>query len=157
MTRTLTISGIALAVVAVIAAGLFVLPIATAQEPSPTPSDEDTGGEGGEDEDRGTRREERRERRGERFAGFRDELAADLAEQLDLPVTDIEAAFRGIVGERLDEAVAAGDLDRERADELLEAYDAGEFPGPGRGGWGGGGWGGHHGGGPGRFFGGDRD
>lgn len=136
MTRTLTIGGIALAVIAVIAAAALVLPTATAQEPSPTPSDEATTPDDdapAPDEDR-SRRQERRAERRERVLAFRSELAADLAEQLGLPVEEVEAAFRGVVAQRLDDAVAAGDLTQERADELLEAYDAGAFPrgfGPG--------------------------
>lgn len=151
MTRTLALAGIAVAVVAVVAAGVLVLPTATAQEATPTPGETENG------DDEGTsRREDRQGDRRERFLEFRGDLATDLAAQLDVPAEDVEAAFRAVVAQRLDEAVESGDLDRERADELLAAYDEGAFPGGfGRGGFGRGGFGPGHGHGRG-FGGGDR-
>lgn len=154
MTRTLALAGIAVAVVAVVAASVLVLPTATAQEATPTPGETENG------DDEGTsRREDRQGDRRERFLEFRGDLATDLAAQLDVPAEDVEAAFRAVVAERLDEAVESGDLDRERADELLAAYDEGAFPGGfGRGGFGPGhgrGFGGGDRGGPGAWFGGD--
>lgn len=63
----------------------------------------------------------------ERVREVRGELAADLAAELDLPADDVEAGFRGVIAQRLDEAVDDGQIDRERADAALEAYDDGDL------------------------------
>ncbi|MGH8929723.1 MAG: hypothetical protein ACRDZO_03555 [Egibacteraceae bacterium] len=57
----------------------------------------------------------------------RAELAADLGEQLDRTPAEVEAAFRAVVGQRLDEAVSTERITREEADEALAAYDDGEL------------------------------
>lgn len=96
-------------------------------------------------------RETRQERHEEREAAF----AAALAEELDLPVAQVQAAIDKVREEmraaheaerkaafkaRLDAAVAAGTLTQEQADAIQAAHDAGVFPleggpggGPGRG------------------------
>lgn len=83
-----------------------------------------------------------------RFGGTREGFVVALAEELDLPVdtvTDaIEAASERLANqweeerladlrERLDEAVAGGDLTQEQADAIMAAADQGVLPlGPGR-------------------------
>ncbi|MFN2557971.1 MAG: hypothetical protein ABR592_14100 [Nitriliruptorales bacterium] len=59
----------------------------------------------------------------------RGELARDLGAELDQPPERVEAAFRQVVAQRLDEAVAAGTIDRAEADEALVAYDEGNLRG----------------------------
>jgi hypothetical protein len=63
----------------------------------------------------------------EQVRAFRADLAADLANQLDTSADDVEAAFRGVVAERLDEAVAEGRIDEADVDEALAAYDDGDI------------------------------
>ncbi len=65
----------------------------------------------------------------ERVREERAEVARDLAAQLDQPPERVEAAFRAVVVQRLDEAVAAGRIDRAMADEALAAYDEGNLRG----------------------------
>jgi hypothetical protein len=60
---------------------------------------------------------------------LRTDLAAELAAHLDTTGEDVEAAFRAVVADRLEEAVAAGDIDQARADEALAAYDEGDARG----------------------------
>lgn len=57
---------------------------------------------------------------------FRADLAADLAGELGSSSEDVEAAFRAVVDQRLQEAVDAGDLEQEQADDALAAYDEGD-------------------------------
>lgn len=78
---------------------------------------------------------------------FRDarhaEFAAALADELGLPVEEVEAALESVradlqaarqeerlaaLQERLDEAVAAGDLTQEEADAIIAAAEAGVLP-----------------------------
>ncbi len=59
----------------------------------------------------------------------RAEVARDLAAQLDQPPDRVEAAFRAVVVQRVDEAVASGRMDRATADEALAAYDEGNLRG----------------------------
>lgn len=61
----------------------------------------------------------------ERVQQLRADLAADLAAELDTSAEAVEAAFRGVVAQRLQEAVEAGDIEQDRADEALAAYDDG--------------------------------
>ncbi len=95
----------------------------------------------------------------------RDELRASFAEalaaELDLPTGRVEEALtavreqllserqdrhRELLRERLDEAVADGDLTREQADVVADAAEAGVLGREGRRGFGQrGGFGGHHG------------
>jgi hypothetical protein len=56
----------------------------------------------------------------------RADLAADLAAQLDTSAEEVEAAFRGVAEQRLQEAVADGRIDQAEADEALAAYDDGD-------------------------------
>lgn len=63
----------------------------------------------------------------ERVREFRADLAADLATQLDTSADDVEAAFRAVVAERLDEAVAGGRIEEGAVDDALAAYDEGDI------------------------------
>lgn len=63
----------------------------------------------------------------QRVREARAELAEDLGAELGQPAERVEAAFRAVVTQRLDEAVAAGSIDRTRADEALAAYDEGDL------------------------------
>lgn len=56
----------------------------------------------------------------------REDLAADMATQLDTSAEEVEAAFRGVVEQRLGEAVADGRIDQAQADDALAAYDDGD-------------------------------
>ena len=56
----------------------------------------------------------------------RADLAADLAAQLDTSAEEVEAAFRGVAEQRLQEAVADGRIEQSEADEALAAYDEGD-------------------------------
>ena len=56
----------------------------------------------------------------------RADLAADLGAQLDMSAEEVEAAFRGVAEQRLQEAVADGRIDQAQADEALAAYDEGD-------------------------------
>lgn len=56
----------------------------------------------------------------------RADLAADLAAQLDTSAEEVEAAFRGVAEQRLQEAVADGRIEQAEADEALAAYDEGD-------------------------------
>jgi len=62
----------------------------------------------------------------DRIREARAELAADLATELDTSPAAVEAAFRAVVVQRAQEAVEAGDIDQEQADDALAAYDDGE-------------------------------
>jgi hypothetical protein len=79
----------------------------------------------------------------DRFADRQVAFAEALAEELDLPVDQVADAVtavrerlheqrmearRGVLQERLDEAVASGDLTQEQADAIAEASDAGVLP-----------------------------
>ncbi len=125
----------ALAVTGAIAVGAMP---AFAQDASETPSDTTT------------QEQTREDRRAEHEAEF----AQALADELGLDVDDVTAALTTVREEmraeheaerlanleaRLDEAVAAGELTQEQADAILEAAEAGVWPGPGgrRGGHGG--------------------
>lgn len=65
----------------------------------------------------------------ERVREHRAELAEDLGAELDQSPERVEAAFRAVVVKRLDEAVAAGSIDRAQADDALAAYDEGNLRG----------------------------
>lgn len=112
-----------------LAGGAVAIP-ALAQDSTPAPQDEATT------DDRGARHAERQ-------AAF----AEALAEELDLPVADVQAALEAVrerfqeehgaerierLTQRLDAAVADGSLTQEQADAILEAAEAGVLPGPGR-------------------------
>ncbi len=71
----------------------------------------------------------------------REEMIASLAEELDLSATEVTAAFeevqeahaaerRTALGDRLDEAVTAGDLTAADRASVLKAFDAGVLGGP---------------------------
>lgn len=63
----------------------------------------------------------------ERFRELRSELAADLGTELDISGEEVEAAFRGVVAQRLEEAAEAGRIDQDAVDEALAAYDEGDI------------------------------
>lgn len=63
----------------------------------------------------------------DRVRQIRAELAADLGAQLNTPAEDVEAAFRAVVAQRLEDAVADGRIDQAAVDEALAAYDAGDI------------------------------
>lgn len=74
----------------------------------------------------------------------RDQMIDALAEELDLSAAEVTAAFaelqqeraderRTALGDRLDEAVTAGDLTTEDRASVLKAFDAGVLGGPERG------------------------
>ncbi len=74
----------------------------------------------------------------------RDQMVDALAEELDLSVAEVTAAFdevqqahaderRTALGDRLDEAVDAGDLTAQDRASVLKAFDAGVLGGPERG------------------------
>lgn len=63
----------------------------------------------------------------ERVREHRAALAEDLATELDQSPERVAAAFRAVVVKRLDEAVAAGSIDRAQADEALAGYDEGNL------------------------------
>ncbi len=65
----------------------------------------------------------------ERVREERSELARDLGAELSQPPERVEAAFRAVVAQRLDEAVAAGRIHRADADAALAAYDEGNLRG----------------------------
>ncbi len=65
----------------------------------------------------------------ERVREHRAALAEDLGAELDESPERVEAAFRAVVVKRLDEAVAAGSIDRAQADDALAAYDEGNVKG----------------------------
>lgn len=65
----------------------------------------------------------------ERVREERSELAQDLGAELDQSPEQVEAAFRAVVVQRLDESVAAGSIDRGQADAALAAYDEGNLKG----------------------------
>jgi hypothetical protein len=102
------------------------------------------------DEDTTTGSEETTERgawRGPDHGANHEAFAAALAEELDLPEEDVTAAIDTVrdqlrtemraprleqLRERLADAVEAGELTQQRADEILEAHESGEFqPGEG--------------------------
>lgn len=101
---------------------------------------------------------------GERGAGMRQAFAQALADELELPVERVDDALTAVrermveehqelrserLQERLDEAVANGDLTQDQADAILQGAEAGVLGGrdgrSGRRGFG------HHGGGQGWF------
>jgi hypothetical protein len=126
---------IGVAASAVVLLGLVLFgPLAGAQDPEPTPGQPSEGADGdGPDGDGHRWGWHRGGREGFRGADpaevleFRADLAADLGEELGAPAAEVEAAFRGLMSEKLDEAVAAGRIDRAEADEALTAYDAGDL------------------------------
>jgi hypothetical protein len=128
---------IGLAASAVVLLGLVAFgPLARAQAPETTPGQPSEGADGeGPDGDghrwgRGWHHGGREGFRGADPAEvreFRADLAADLGEELGTPAAEVEAALRGLVSERLEEAVAAGRIDRAEADEALAAYDDGDL------------------------------
>jgi hypothetical protein len=63
----------------------------------------------------------------ERAADFAEALSAQTGQQIT--AEDVRAAQLQVLEDRLDEAVAAGDLTQERADEMLERAKNGEGPG----------------------------
>lgn len=65
----------------------------------------------------------------EQVIEHRAELAADLGRQLDKAPAEVEAAFRAVVKQHLDEAVAAQRITQQEADQALAAYDDGELHG----------------------------
>ncbi|MDP8970166.1 MAG: hypothetical protein M3N52_06680 [Actinomycetota bacterium] len=65
----------------------------------------------------------------ERVREARTDLAEDLGAELGESPERVEAAFRAVVAQRLDEAVASGSIDREQADAALAAYDEGRLRG----------------------------
>lgn len=65
----------------------------------------------------------------ERVRQERAELAQDLGAELDESPERVEVAFRAVVAQRLDEALAAGSIDRAQADAALAAYDEGNLRG----------------------------
>lgn len=80
--------------------------------------------------------EDREAKRAERQAAF----AQALADKLDVPVEDVEAALAEIKEERqaerqaeitarLDEKLAAGEITQEQYDTMIEQLENGEFPG----------------------------
>jgi hypothetical protein len=117
MKRLLIVGG----VVAALVGGIIAVAAAGAQEDSPTPTPSADGGDDGG--------EEERERP---FENFLDKLAENLGisrEELDATIDETQI-------ELIDEAVAEGRLDEEKAAELKERIENGEplfpfFPGPG--------------------------
>jgi hypothetical protein len=65
----------------------------------------------------------------ERAADFAEALSAQTGQQIT--AADVEAAQLAVLKDRLDEAVAAGDLTQEQADEMLERAKSGDGPGLG--------------------------
>lgn len=65
----------------------------------------------------------------QRVREARTDLAEDLGAQLGQSPERVEAAFRAVVAQRLDEAVASGSIDRAQADGALAAYDEGRLRG----------------------------
>ncbi len=63
----------------------------------------------------------------EELREVRSELAEDLAAELDTSAERVESAFRNVVSKRLHEAVEAGLIDREDANEALQAYEDGDM------------------------------
>lgn len=63
----------------------------------------------------------------ERVRDIRADLAGDLATELGTSAEEVEAAFRAVVAQRLDEAVQAGRVDQATVDEALAAYDQGDI------------------------------
>ena len=121
MTRTAMVGAVALALIGVLAVGAYALT-----------NDDDGGGGYGFG---GPWRHEAgwggwREHRGpdpERVRAVRAELAADLAGELDATPEEVEAAFRGVAEQRVDEAVADGRVDAAAVDDVLAAYDRGDL------------------------------
>lgn len=62
----------------------------------------------------------------DRFRQVRADLAADLAVELETSPEAVEAAFRAVVVQRLQEAVDTGAVGQGQADDALAAYDDGE-------------------------------
>ncbi len=56
-------------------------------------------------------------------ADERSDIVERFAEELGVSVEELDAAFRTVLSEQLDEAVADGRLTRERADQILERLD----------------------------------
>ncbi|MEW2442611.1 hypothetical protein [Micromonospora marina] len=134
-----------LAAAGVLGVGIAAPTVALADDKSPNPSSSaSTTTDQGDD---------RRQRHADRQAEFADALAEELGvstdkvtaaleklreqrqgdrpERPERPSTeDRQAALK----ERLDQAVTDGKLTQEQADAVLEAAEAGVFPGPGKGG-----------------------
>jgi hypothetical protein len=62
----------------------------------------------------------------EHVRAARADLAADLAPELDTSAERVEAAFRAVAAQRLQEAAEAGQIDEASVDEALAAYDEGD-------------------------------
>lgn len=65
----------------------------------------------------------------DRVRQTRSELAADLAGELGTSTEEVEAAFRAVAEQRLNEAVAEGRIDQSDVDEALSGYDEGDVRG----------------------------
>ena len=63
----------------------------------------------------------------DRVQQVRTDLAADLATELGTSADQVEAALRGVVQQRLQEAIDAEEMDQAAADEALAAYDEGDI------------------------------
>lgn len=63
----------------------------------------------------------------ERVVQVRNDLAADLAAELNISAEQVQTAFRGVAEQRLQEAVDAGGIDQAAKDEALAAYDEGDI------------------------------
>jgi hypothetical protein len=127
---------IGVAATAVVLLGVVAYgPLAGAQAPETTPGQPSAGADGDPDGDShrwgwGWHHGGREGFRGADPAEVRElraKLAAELGEELGTPAAEVEAAFRGLVSEKLDEAVAAGRIDQAEADEALAAYDDGDL------------------------------
>jgi hypothetical protein len=90
---------IGLGVIAALTAGLLVVAVAGAQEDTPTPSPE---------ADETTRTE------------YRDAFLDKLADSLGISRDELEAKIDDAASETVDDAVANGDLDEERANDIKE-------------------------------------
>lgn len=63
----------------------------------------------------------------EQVRQIRTHVAAELGAELDQPSEKVEAAFRAVVARRLQEEVAAGELDQAESEQALAAYDEGDL------------------------------
>lgn len=128
---------VGLASAGVLGVGIAAPTVALADDKSPTPSASTSTDQGGD----------RQQRRADR----QQEFAESLARELGVPTDEVTAALEKLreqhradrperpstedrqakLKERLDRAVKDGKLTQEQADAVLEAVDAGAFPGPG--------------------------
>lgn len=65
----------------------------------------------------------------ERIRELRADVAADLAAELGRSAADVEAAFRTVLAQRLQDAVEGGDMDQMQAEEAMAAYEEGDVRG----------------------------